>query len=340
MEEVDYESIAEPRETLAYAPSLVARRPVDAAVPKVPDENGKNNVRNRFLILITSCLMYISPVDKELPATAFGQFTLPGQPTTTTTTMRPTIASTANENVVNSNQARTNVRMTPRDPVPNAPGAFAVNGPNDVPGRQDDDDNFTYTAQEDDNFTYTAQDDDNFTYTGQDDTNVDNNIHAAPVNPVKAWLVDYSKYSVRCALQFKQNVVNAIIGQPRNRGNTRVCQDSLSKVDSLVKHYKTNCWWILTLDITHYLIYSLFLKLFIICKFNGLIVVLSIEKSWVCSRASSKGTTTTSFTRLQCFHLFLALLQYFGMHLTFLCQEVIDFQQVFSRLLGLALSQH
>jgi hypothetical protein len=233
--------------------------------------------------------------------------------------MRPTIASAANENVVNSNQARTNARMTPRDPVPNAPGAFAVNGPNDVP---------------------VGQDDDNFTYTGQDNTTVDNNIHAAPVNSVEAWLVDNSKYSVRCVLQFKQIVVNAIISQPRNRGNTRVCQDSLSKVDSLVKHYKTNCWWILTLDITHYLIYSLFLKLFIICKFNGLIVVLSIEKSWVCSRASSKGTTTTSFTRLQCFHLFLVLLQYFGMHLTFLCQEVIDFQQVFShRLLGLALSQ-
>ncbi len=92
----------------------------------------------------------------------------------------------------------------------------------------------------------------------QDDTTVDNNIHAAPANPVEAWLVDNSKYSVRCVLQFKQNVVNAIIGQPCNRGNTRVCQDCLSKVDSFVKHYKTNCW-ILTLDITHYLIihYSL-----------------------------------------------------------------------------------
>jgi hypothetical protein len=42
MEEVDNESIAKPRETLAYAPSLVARRPADAANPKVPDENGKN----------------------------------------------------------------------------------------------------------------------------------------------------------------------------------------------------------------------------------------------------------------------------------------------------------
>jgi hypothetical protein len=42
MEEVDNESIAKPRETLAYAPSLVARRPADAAVPKVRDENGKN----------------------------------------------------------------------------------------------------------------------------------------------------------------------------------------------------------------------------------------------------------------------------------------------------------
>jgi hypothetical protein len=167
--------------------------------------------------------------------------------TTTTTTMRPTIASAANENVATSNQARTNARMTPRDLVPNAPGAFAVNAPNDVPGGQDDD-----------NITYTAQDDDNFTYTAQDDTTVDNNIHAAPANPVEAWLVDNSKYSVRCVLQFKQNVVNAIIGQPCNRGNTRVCQDCLSKVDSFVKHYKTNCW-ILTLDITHYLIihYSL-----------------------------------------------------------------------------------
>jgi hypothetical protein len=159
--------------------------------------------------------------------------------------MRPTIASAANENVVNSNQARTNVIITPRDPVPNAPGAFAVNGPNDVLG---------------------GQDDNNFTYAAQDDTTVDNNIHAAPVNPFEAWLVDNSKYSVRCVLQFKQIVVYAIIGQPCNRGNTRVCQDSLSKVDSLVKHYKTNCWQILTLNITHYLIYSLFLKLFIILQ--------------------------------------------------------------------------
>jgi hypothetical protein len=45
MEEVDNQSIAKPRETLACAPSLVARRPADAAVPKVPDENGKNNVQ-------------------------------------------------------------------------------------------------------------------------------------------------------------------------------------------------------------------------------------------------------------------------------------------------------
>jgi hypothetical protein len=210
--------------------------------------------------------LFIVSVDKELPAPAFGQFNLPQRTTTTTTTtIRPTIASAAYENVVNSNQARTNARMTPRDPVPNAPGAFPVNGPNDVPG---------------------GQDDDNFTYTGQDDTTVDNNIHAAPANPVEAWLVDNSKYSVRCVLQI---VVNAIIGQPRNRGNTRVCQYSVSKVESFVKHYKTNCWRILTLDITHYLIYSLFFKLFIICKFNSLIVVLSIEKSWVCSRASSKA---------------------------------------------------
>jgi hypothetical protein len=155
MEEVDDESIAKPRETLAYAPSLVARRPADAAVAKVPDEN----------------------VDKELPATAFGQFNLP-QPTTT---MCPTIASAANENVANSNPARTNVIMTPRDPVPNAPGAFAVNGPNDVPG---------------------GQDNDNFTYTAQDDTTVDNNIHAAPVNSVEAWLVDKIQntvYVVSCS---------------------------------------------------------------------------------------------------------------------------------------------
>jgi hypothetical protein len=160
------------------------------------------------------------------------------------------IASAANENVVNSNQARTNARITPRDPVPDAPGAFAVNGPSDVPGGQDDNDNFTYSAQ--------------------DDMNVDNNIHAAPVNPVEAWLVDNSKYSVRCVLQFKQIVVNAIIGQPCNRGNTRVCQDCPSKIDSFVKHYKTNCWWILTLDIAHYLIYSLFLKLFIILQIQWL----------------------------------------------------------------------
>jgi hypothetical protein len=227
-----------------------SRRPADAAVPKVPGENGKNHVRNRLLFFdnIMSHL-YIFSVDKELPATAFGQFNLPQPTTTTTITMRPTIASAANENVVNSNQARTNAIMTPRDPVPNAPGAFAVNGPNDVPG---------------------GQDNDNFTYTGQDDMNVDNNIHAAPVNSVEAWLVDNSKYSVRCVLQFKQNVVNAIIGQPRNRRNTRVCQDSLSTVDSLVKHYKTNCWRILTLDITHYLIYSLFLKLFIILQIQWL----------------------------------------------------------------------
>jgi hypothetical protein len=60
MEEVDNEAIAKPRETLSYAPSLVARRPADAAVPKVPDENGKNHVRNRFLFfLIASCLIDI-----------------------------------------------------------------------------------------------------------------------------------------------------------------------------------------------------------------------------------------------------------------------------------------
>jgi hypothetical protein len=107
-------------------------------------------------------------VDKELPARAFGQFNLP-QPATT---MCPTVASAANENVVNSNQATTNAIMTPRDLVPNAPGAFAVNGPNDVPG---------------------GQDDDNFTQ--QDDSTVDNNIHAAPANPanpVEARLVDNS----------------------------------------------------------------------------------------------------------------------------------------------------
>jgi hypothetical protein len=45
MEEVDNESIAKPRELVMYAPSLVARRPADAAVPKVPDENGKNHVQ-------------------------------------------------------------------------------------------------------------------------------------------------------------------------------------------------------------------------------------------------------------------------------------------------------
>jgi hypothetical protein len=45
VEEVDNEAIAKPRETLAYAPSLVARRPADAAVPKVPDKNGKNHVQ-------------------------------------------------------------------------------------------------------------------------------------------------------------------------------------------------------------------------------------------------------------------------------------------------------
>jgi hypothetical protein len=49
MEEVDNQSIAKPRETLAYAPSLVARRPADAANPKVRDENGKNHARNRYL---------------------------------------------------------------------------------------------------------------------------------------------------------------------------------------------------------------------------------------------------------------------------------------------------
>jgi hypothetical protein len=337
MEEVDKKSIAKPRETLAYAPSLVARRPADAAVAKVLDEKGKNHVPNRFLFFDNIMShRYIFSVDKELPATAFGQFNLPQR--TRTTTMRPTIASAANENVVNSNQARTNAIMTPRDPLPDAPEAFAVNGQNDVPGGQDDD-NFTYTAQDDDNFTYTAQDNDNFTCTAQDDTTVDNNIHAAPVNPFEAWLVDNSKYSVRCVLQFKQIVVNAIIGQPRNRGNTRVCQDSLSKVDSLVKHYKTNCWWILTLDITHYLIYSLFLKLFIILQIQWLNCRTLDRKIMGVFQSFFKGTTTTSFTRLQCFHLFLVLLQYFGMHLMFLCQEVIDFQQVFSHLLGLAFSQ-
>jgi hypothetical protein len=96
--------------------------------------------------------------------------------------------------------------MTPRDPVPNAPGAFAVNGPNDVPGGQDDDDNFTYTAQ--------------------DDTNVDNNIHAAPANPtnpVEARLVDNSddvenlqeqlRRREQELEQMRQNQENIVVGQ-------------------------------------------------------------------------------------------------------------------------------
>jgi hypothetical protein len=86
MEEVDNESIAKPRETLSYAPSLVARRHADSTVQKVPYEN----------------------VDKELPAAAFGQFNLPGQPTTT-------IAFAANENVAISNRGTTNAIMTPQD---------------------------------------------------------------------------------------------------------------------------------------------------------------------------------------------------------------------------------
>jgi hypothetical protein len=46
MEEVDNEAIAKPRETLAYAPSLVARRPADAAVQKSATKMVRRMYRN------------------------------------------------------------------------------------------------------------------------------------------------------------------------------------------------------------------------------------------------------------------------------------------------------
>ncbi len=119
--------------------------------------------------------MYVSSVDKELPAsTAFGQFHLPPPPPRPATTLSPTIASATEIAGMLTNQATTNALMIPRDPVPHAPGAFAVNGPNDAVGD--------------------GQDDDNFTYTQQDDTNVNsmNDALSNPANPVEACLVDDS----------------------------------------------------------------------------------------------------------------------------------------------------
>jgi hypothetical protein len=88
--------------------------------------------------------------------------------------MPPTIAL-SNEITGMSNHATTNTLRIHRDPIPHAPGAFALDGPNDVVvvGGQDDDNNFTYTQQD-------------------DSTNV-NNMNGAlpnPANPVKACLVD------------------------------------------------------------------------------------------------------------------------------------------------------
>jgi hypothetical protein len=101
-----------------------------------------------------------------LPAAGLDQFNLPPH--------RPTTVSpaniSANENARNNNQATTTTIMTSRDPVQQAPGAFAVGGANNVPDRQQDD---------------------NFSYTQQDDTTVNNNP-ANPANPVEARLVDNS----------------------------------------------------------------------------------------------------------------------------------------------------
>jgi hypothetical protein len=44
MEEMDNKLITKPQETLVYASLLEAQQPVDAPLPKVPDQNGKSNV--------------------------------------------------------------------------------------------------------------------------------------------------------------------------------------------------------------------------------------------------------------------------------------------------------
>jgi hypothetical protein len=107
LEDVDDESIAKPRESCMYAPTLLARRqPVMAATaPKGPKENVFHAPRQSM-------------------------------------TISPAMAS-ANPNAGTFNQTTTNA-ITPQDP--HTPGAFAVYGPSDVLGGHDDD-NFTYTQK-------------------------------------------------------------------------------------------------------------------------------------------------------------------------------------------------
>jgi hypothetical protein len=64
LEDVDDESIAKPRESCMYAPTLLARRqPVMAATaPKGPKENGKNNVLNQCCLFNTKSHEYFFSV--------------------------------------------------------------------------------------------------------------------------------------------------------------------------------------------------------------------------------------------------------------------------------------
>jgi hypothetical protein len=149
--------------------------------------------------------MYVSSVDKELPAsTAFGQFHLPPPPRPATT-LSPTIAS-ATEIAGMTNQGRTNALMIPRDPASHAPGAFAVNGPNDVVGD--------------------GQDDDNFTYTQQADTNVNsmNDALSNPANPVEAHLVDDSDDVENLQEQLRRRDETRLFGNEMRHSNK--CKDS------------------------------------------------------------------------------------------------------------------
>jgi hypothetical protein len=131
----------------------------------------------------------------------------PHQPTT----VSPANIS-ANENARNNNQATTNTIMTSQGPVQQAPGAFAVGGPNNVPD--------------------TRQQDDNFSYTQQDDTTVNNNT-ANPANPVEARLVDNSDDVENLQKQLRQRdevleeiqrqqgniVVGQVLGVDNNYGD-------------------------------------------------------------------------------------------------------------------------
>jgi Leucine-rich repeat (LRR) protein len=139
MEEVDDESIAKPRESLMYASSHVAHTNATHAA-KAREEN----------------------VYKETPPlTYLGQFSRP------LATSRTTMS--ANQHAGNQAQTKT---IIPQDPFPHLPGAFAIDGSNNMR----DDDNFTYRAQQ----TNSAV--------------VDNtaNAPANPTEPVAAQLVDNS----------------------------------------------------------------------------------------------------------------------------------------------------